>query len=238
MPQPISSREDIKRDILREWVEISLEWIAQHRQTFFSIAGTVVVAIVVVAFIVSNFKNLRKQAWERYSAGQTWAYSNQPENALNLFNEVITNYSHTPAAAYSFLAKGDVLYKQRKFQEAVDSFKKAMEKDPPKIIVPFILANSGAAYEETADYNSAISSYKQLLSEYSNHYLVPKTYESLARVYECALNPDAAKEIYEKVITLYPSSIWAERARVRYQMVSPQPFQTSPAPSVPPQTQK
>ena len=37
--------------------------------------------------------------------------------------------------------------------------------------------------------------------------------------------PDAAKEIYEKMITMFPGTMWSEKARLRYQGLSPQPFQ-------------
>jgi len=234
MPQPYSSRDDIKGDVFQEWVTQGLEWIATHRQTFFSIVGTIAVGIIVLLFVIANFRNVRRDAWERYSAGQNWINANNPANALNTFNEVINNYSRTPAAVYSLMAKGDLLHAQRNFTESVQAYNQCLEKGPKKVLLPFVYSGLGSANEDGGNYPNAITAYKQFVNEFPNHYLAPKIYESLARVYELSLNPDAAKEIYEKIITMFPGSPWAQKARVRYQLLSPQPFLTSPGQNIAP----
>lgn len=219
---------------MQKWVRVALEWIASHRQTFYSIVGTVAVVVLIIGFTISNFRNLKNQAWEKYFAGQSWALSNNPDNATNFYKDVVNNYAHTPAASYALLGTGDLLYRQRKFQEAIDAYKQSLDKNPPKIILPFVLASLGAAQEDKGDYAEAINTYKRFISEFPDHYLTPKIQESLARTYEVTLNPDAAKEIYEKIITMYPSTLWSERSRNRYQTLAPQPFQMSPANNQPP----
>ena len=42
-----------------------------------------------------------------------------------------------------------------KFQEAADVYKKCLEKDPPKIILPFVLSGLGTAKEDAGDYAAA-----------------------------------------------------------------------------------
>ena len=233
MPQPFSSRDDIKRDVFQEYLKVLLEWISVHRQTFFSAVGTVAVALAVVLFIFTNFRNLRKQAWEKYSAGQNWVYANNPGNAISSFDDVINNFNRTPAATYSLLGKADLFYQQRKFQEAADVYKKCLEKDPPKIILPFVLSGLGTAKEDAGDYAAAIEAYKQFVAEFPDHILAPKIYESLGRVYELSRNVEAAKEVYEKIITMFPATFWAEKARARYQALAPQPFQLDASPAKP-----
>ena len=225
MPQLFSSRDNVKRDPLQERVEQLLEWIAANRQTFFFIVGTAAIALVVGAFVFASFRNLREQAWQKYAEGQNWLYGNRPDQALTVFNDVISNYSRTPAAVYALISKGDLLYAQKKPKEAAEAYQECVNKGPERIILPFVLASLGAAQEDQGDFNAAISTYKKLLSEFPDHFLAPKAYESLARSYEMSKNPDAAKEVYEKVITMYPGTLWADKARVRYQTLSPQPFQ-------------
>lgn len=228
MPQPFSSRQELKRDLLQEWVKKSVEWIAAHRQTFFSIVGTLAVSIAVIAFIIVNFKNLRTQAWERYSSGQNWMLANQPDNAMSFFNDVIQNYARTPAAIHALLAKGDLLYQQRKYAEAIESYRQCLDKKPSKMILPLVLSGLGSAQEDQGDFAAAITTYKQFVSEFPDHFLAPKMYEALARVYEVSLNPDAAKEIYEKIIVAFPGTYWSEKARIRYQKLAPQLLRSAP----------
>src|SRR5687767_550582 len=125
MSQPFSSRDDIKRDPLQEYLKLGLEWIAQNRQTFFSVVGTLAVALLVGLFILANLRSLRKQAWEKYSTGQNWMFSNNPGNAIGFFDDVINNFGRTPAAAYSLLAKADVLYQQRQLPQAMEAYKQS-----------------------------------------------------------------------------------------------------------------
>lgn len=225
MGQTLQSRRDLKTDLFQSAVNSALNWIGNHRQTFFSIVGTLVVGGILTAYIVTNFISLRKQAWDRYAAGHNWSISNQPEKGLSHFDDVIQNFSHTPAATYAFLSKGDLLFRGRKFEEAITQYQECLKKNPNKTILPFLLQSLGAAQEEKGDYNAAITTYKQFLADFSDHTLAPKVYESLGRVYELALNPDAAKEIYEKIITVYPTTLWSEKAKVRYKILAPQPFQ-------------
>ncbi len=227
MPQTLSSREDLKTDLFQSGIGKLLDWISHHRQTFFSIVGTLAVGGILTAFILSNFINLRKQAWERYAAGHNWSVSNEPTKSLSHFDDVIQNFSHTPAVVYAHLSKGDLLYRGRKLDEAIVHYQHCLEKKPNKFIHPFVLESLGAAQEEKGDIAASIATYKQFLQDFSDHYLAPKVYESLGRVYELSLNPDAAKEIYEKIITMYPTTLWSEKAKLRYQIISPQPFQTS-----------
>ena len=226
MAQTSFSREDLKSDLFQTGIKNTLEWIANNRQTFFSVVGTIVIGGIIAAYIFTNFINLKNQAWDRYAAGHNWSISNQPEKSLSYFDDVIQNYSHTPAAAYAHLSKGDLLFRSHKFAEAITEYQESYSQKPPKPIIPFLLQSLGAAQEEKGDYAASITSYKQFLLDYSDHYLAAKVYESLGRVYELSHNPDAAKEIYEKIITMFPSTLWAEKAQVRYQIISPQPFQS------------
>lgn len=225
MPQIFSSKDHLKRDPLQERASQLIEWIAANRQTFFSIVGTAAVVLVVVAFIIASFRNLREQAWQKYSEAQNWVYANRPDQALNALNDVVSNYSRTPAAVYALLSKGDVLYAQRKPKEAVEAYQECLSKGPERVMLPFVLSSLGAAQEDEGDFDAAASTYKRLISDFPDHFLTPKAYESLARCYEMAKNPDAAKEVYEKIITMFPGTLWADKARLRYQKLSPQPFQ-------------
>ena len=231
MAQPFSTRDDLKRDILQDTLKLGFDWVAANRQTFFSVLGTVGVAGVVAVFVFTNFQNLKRQAWERYNLGQTRAATNNPQNAISTFDEVVSKFGRTPAAAYALLGKGDVLYQQRRYPDAIAAYRQCLEKSPSKIIAPFVLAGLGAALEDSGDYTGAIETYKQFTSNYPDHILAPKMYESLARTYELSKNLDAAKEVYEKIITMFPETFWSEKARGRYQALAPQPFQNVPAPA-------
>ena len=225
--QPLSSKQNIQNDPLQEWVSKALNWIANHRQTFYSIVSTLVILFFIAAFMIVNFKNLRQQSWEKYFNAQNWIMNNNPANAMNLYNEVLSNYNRTPAAAYALFGKGDLLRAERKFPDAISAYQQCLEKNPNKLILPMVYLGLGTTQEDQNQYPDAIATYKKFIEQFPDHYLTPKIYESLARTYELSVNPDSAKDIYEKIITLYPGTIWSEKARVRYQTLAPQPFQNA-----------
>ncbi len=228
MSQPFSTRDDLKTDAFQEQIKLALEWVAANRQKFFTAVGTVAAVIAVIAFVATNMMSLRRQAWDKYNMAQTWAATNNPQNALGVYDEIINSFGRTPAAAYALLGKGDVLYQQKRYPESIESYKKALAKSPAKIILPYIYSGLGAAQEDSGNFLDAIESYKQFTANYPDHMLAPKVYESLARSYEFSRNLDAAKETYEKIITMFPDSFWAQKARDRYQALAPAPFQNAP----------
>ena len=184
MPQQISSREDLKKDPFQDRIQLALEWIAAHRQTFFSIVGTLVVVIVIAVFVATNLRTLNTQAWERYNRGQGWAQAGNPQNAISSYDDVITNFGRTKAAAYAMLGKGDILYRQRQLPEAIKTYQECLSKGPSKLLAPFALSGLGAAQEDSGDFAGAIETYKQFTSNYPDHFLAPKMYEYQARCYE------------------------------------------------------
>src|SRR5258706_11430450 len=99
MPQPYSTRDDLKQDPLQEYLRIILEWILANRQTFLSAAGTLAVAAVAAAFVFSGLRSRNRQAWEKYNFAQTWAVTNNPKNAIDTYSEVVANFGNSPAAA-------------------------------------------------------------------------------------------------------------------------------------------
>jgi len=228
MPQPFSTRDDLKQDPFQAKIHAALEWIAAHRQTFLRIVGTLAVTAVLAALAAASFRSLNRQAWEHYNRAQGLAAADTPENtqnALNSYDNVITKFGRTKAAVFALLGKGDLLYREKRLAEAIEAYQKCLAKKPSKRIIPFALCGLGAAQEDNGDFSGAIETYKQFTANDPNHILAPKIYESLARCYEFSKNTDAAKEVYEKIITAFPDSLWAQNAQKRYLALAPAPFQ-------------
>jgi Flp pilus assembly protein TadD len=78
------------------------------------------------------------------------------------------------------------------FAEAVESFKKAAEKDPEQ---PAVWANLGSAYGKLKQWDPAVEAYNKAIALKPND---PALYQNLAGVYSDAGDLDKSKEYFEK----------------------------------------
>ena len=222
-------REDPKHDRLQSGFFKILDWIALHRQTFFSVTGTIAVIAIIAIFTFVNFKNLNTRAADQLVSARNLYLSGDFDGAIRTYDGILTQFPHTPSATESWAGKGDVFFKQRKFAEAVDSYQKCLEKKSSEKSMPIVLASLAAAQENNNQIDAAIATYQKFFEQFPNHFYAPKMYESLARCYELSSNVEAAKQTYEKIITLYPNTSWVDFARIRYQILSPKPFESGQA---------
>jgi tetratricopeptide (TPR) repeat protein len=70
------------------------------------------------------------------------------------------------------------------------------------------------------DYNGALGYYEQVYTQYGNDIQGDDALFQAARLEDKYLNnPDKAKELYEKLITTYPGSVYTVEARTRYRVL-------------------
>lgn len=100
--------------------------------------------------------------------------------------------------------QGNELYKQRKFDEALNAYSKAIELDPNDIT---FYTNKAAVYFEMNDYEKCISECEKAIEvgreNQADFKLVAKAYARMANAYVKLENYDKAKFFYEKSLTEY-----------------------------------
>jgi tetratricopeptide (TPR) repeat protein len=221
--QERSHRQQLKKDALAELVLASAEWIKNNRSLFLTIAGTVLGVIFLVAFFFTRFHATRVVANEKLAVAQGQLYSGQPAQGMQLLDDIINRYSQSPVAFKARLTKADFLLVQQNYAEAEKTLLPVTEKGKPASIIPLAFSLLGTAQEDAGKYNDAIKAYTTFLDRYPDHFLAPKMYESLGRVYELTGARDEARATYEKLITLYPATGWSQRAQERLTALTPKP---------------
>ena len=111
-------------------------------------------------------------------------------------------------------AKTELLEFQKKYASALDTLNLVLLEHKGRAIEDDALLKQGELLTRLGNYRAAENSMLNLLSTYPESLLIDECLFSLAELYEEQLNEiDKAKEMYERIIFEYPSSIYLVEAR-------------------------
>lgn len=111
-------------------------------------------------------------------------------------------------------AKTELLEFQRKYETALDTLNLVLDQHKGRAIEDDALLKQGALLTRLGNYRGAESSLLNLLTTYPESLLIDECLFSLGQLYENQLGEiDKAKEMYERIIFEYPSSIYLVEAR-------------------------
>jgi tetratricopeptide (TPR) repeat protein len=214
------TRHQLKKNELEDFVLKSVDWIKNNRQLAGTVAGTVVFVLALAVFFFIRYNLVWARANDKLSFAQANFFQGKPEEGIKIFNEIIAQYPGTVADYQARMQKAIYLAETHNFTEAEQTIMPAVENGKPKTVLPLAASILGAVRENAGKYKEAAEAYNSFLDKYPEHFLSPKIYESLARIYEISGSTQDAKTTYEKIVTLYPASPWAQRAQQRITAVS------------------
>jgi tetratricopeptide (TPR) repeat protein len=111
-------------------------------------------------------------------------------------------------------AKTELLEFQRKYETALDTLSLVLDQHKGRAIEDDALLKQGTLMTRLGDYRGAENSLLNLLSTYPESLLIDECLFSLGELYEDHLGEiEKAKEMYERIIFEYPSSIYLVEAR-------------------------
>ena len=111
-------------------------------------------------------------------------------------------------------AKAELLEFQRKFEQALDTVGLVLDQYKGREIEDDAMLKQAQLLSRIGDYNGAEKSLLGLMSAYPQSLLMDECLYSLAEIYRLHLNEtDKAKEMYERIIFEYPSSIYLVESR-------------------------
>jgi tetratricopeptide (TPR) repeat protein len=117
-------------------------------------------------------------------------------------------------------AKAELLEFQKKYQPALDTLDIVLTEHKGRAIEDDALLKKGVLLTRLDDYKSAESSFLDLLATHPESLLIDECLFSLGELYNNHLNEiDKAKEMYERIIFEYPSSIYLVEARREFRML-------------------
>lgn len=213
-------KEELKRNEIAVFVSKVVNYFIGHREqayTFLAVAGSL---IVLGIFFIFYYVRINAQALERLSIAQSYTFRNSPEQALPVTDDILKNFSYSRYIPDTLFIRGEILYQLQKFSEAEEIYKRFLKKYPKKKFAPFVLASLGNVLEEEGKYDEALATFQKFLNEYGDHFLAGDIFYSEARIYELLKQSQKAKEVYEKIILLFPDSYWKNLAEKRLTLLT------------------
>jgi len=124
-------------------------------------------------------------------------------------------FSHN--AAYYVL--GNIYYDRRNWPEAKRNLVIFADKEKKNVLAPLALLKAALSQEEANNLKGAIELYRQLEDRYADSIIADQLFYNYARA--CALNGDMvnARNYYNKVISAFPESGYAQQAKKRLFML-------------------
>ena len=135
---------------------------------------------------------------------------------LNLLisDNIVGDTVHDALRTY---AKADLLAYQKKNKEAIDTLNILLKKFKGRSIEDEALFKQASLFTNIKDYAQAESNYLKIIELDKEGILVDDCFFELAQLYEFKLdNKEKAKEMYQKIIFEFPSSIHLVEARKRF----------------------
>lgn len=139
-------------------------------------------------------------------------------DALDLHLLITNNIANDSIQdALKTYAKADLLALQNKNIQAIDTLNIVLKKFKGHAIEDDALYKQAALFTKIKKYNLAASNYLRLIQNIPESILKDDAYFQLAELYKNHLNnPEKAKEMYQKIIFEFPSSIYLVDARKKY----------------------
>ncbi len=194
-------------------------------------------ALINYSQIQTNLRNSTLAQTARFKVAQTsyfkgdfkWAISQLKvlkkstsqliaNDALELYllisNNILGDTTHTALKTY---AKADLLAIQNKNQQAIDTLNILLKKFKGREIEESALFKQAELYTKIRKFELAESNYLRLIEIKKDGLLIDDAYYYLAKLYKNNLNNiEKAKEMYQKIIYDFPSSIYLVDARKQF----------------------
>lgn len=197
-------------------------------------------ALILYSQVQSNIKNSTIAQEARFKVAQTsyfkgdfkWAQTQLKvlksstsqliaNDALELNLLISNNIANDSIQdALKLYAKADLLSLQKKYEQALDTLDSVLAKFKGHAIEDDALFKQAKLYIKTDKLKEAEKNFLSIVQNYPESILIDDSYFHLAELYENNLNNnDLAKEMYEKIIFDYPSSIYLVEARKRFRLL-------------------
>lgn len=213
---------EIKRNVIEQSLMDAKELIKKNRKVaIYSLIGlscavVIAIAIPVVMQIVNTGNEKRfEEIVDRLAKIKGPAEQDRMNAVIADLKKFIdtTYFGFSHNAAHYVL--GNIYYDRRNWAESKRYLLRFADKEKKNVLAPIALLKAALALEEANDLKGAIELYKRLEEKYADSAIADQIYYNYARA--CALNrdPDGSRQYYNKVISAYPESAYAQMAKKR-----------------------
>lgn len=167
-------------------------------------------------------------------------YSNQLDNHLVIYEKIMDNYEKnrekdpeivkktledlrtlSNSAKFGFVNKivnyhiGNLYYSEKNYKEAHSYLVKFADVTSSEMLASVALNKAAVALEESGDLEGALMIYKKIEDNYSDSVIADQAFYNMGRLHYIKKRKEDAVIYFNRVISLFPRSSYAEKARKR-----------------------
>jgi tetratricopeptide (TPR) repeat protein len=180
-----------------------------------------VAAVLVTTFVVTRLQETERRAWEQLSYAQSLAAQGRNQDAAKTVDALLATRRTGTETVQALLLKSDLLLRERKKDEALAAAREALRQAVSTEYKSLSSLSVARALEEDGRAAEACDAYGRFVKEFPDHFLVPRAYAQQARLMASLGRLPEARANWEKLITLYPSSLWAADAKESLEDLKP-----------------
>ena len=144
---------------------------------------------------------------------------NELGKTVKLLNDVINSsyWGYINKNGYYVIA--NLYASMDMLNEAKDYLLKFADKTSGSFFTPLALNRAAIINEQLGKQDDAFKIYQQLEMDYADCLIIDEIYYNLGRIYQIKGEKSKAREYYNKIVSSYPRSIFAEKAKKRILML-------------------
>jgi tetratricopeptide (TPR) repeat protein len=230
------TRQEMKRDEVREWIVVAIDWLADNVKVLFAVIGGLIGLGVIVALVVQFLGNRAERAQQElaeairiYTAPvdpaipdpdneKSPVFASEDERAARaepLFTRIHDKFGSTAAGRIAGAYLGDIAADRGDLEAARGHWQRYLGKDSESALAAAIRLDlialereTGAGEKLAADLRNAIE---------NGSWAVPSDVLlwELGVTLELQGQPEEARDTFQRILDEHPTSAYATRARER-----------------------
>jgi len=199
------------------FVTFALNATAVLQQNWMSVVLGIVAVAVVIGGGTGWIKHKRARqsaAWELLAEATIAGQTGKTERAGEMYEQLIEKFERTQADVIACTSLGDLRFAEENFDEAIEAYRKALDRIGDDPLVTFAAYNGvGACLEEQGQYEEAATHHRSYAKAYSRSPFAPEALSDAARCFVQAGRMEEAKRTLERILRAYPESQVVYQAR-------------------------
>jgi hypothetical protein len=188
-------------------------WLLRHGKQVLLGLGVVALASLLIGWVFHNLQAVRRLAWDQLSSAQTLFSQGKISEATQAVDQILASHRSGSLAIHAHLLKGDMALQGEKKDQAIPAYEAALGQSATPELRAVALGALAAAHEELQKWPEAEKLHTQFTVEFPDHFLTPRTHLGISRLQMAQQKWVEAQSTLERLITLYPSTPWAQEAQ-------------------------
>ena len=209
----MSTKADLKENVLAAKVEIALKWVLANRGPVLTVLGIFVAVLLIGSVFMIRRQELRNTTLTRLALAESLISQQQYDRGTQILQDIRAGATSGSILVQVAYQQGLASLGLKNYDQAAQYFSEAVDKSAGSPVRPLALSNLGFTYEQKKDFAAAAQAYGRFMTEYGEHFLAPRVQLALGRSLAADGKWEDAKKALTQLIDLYPTSTWAENAR-------------------------